>query len=375
MILREKNEKVEAVHGTVAAFPREFFGYFGWPTLTRMADGTLLAAASGLRNAHVCPFGRNVICSSHDDGASWTSPRVINDSPLDDRDTGVIEIGEGTFLLSWFSTDNRDMLEKAPAADRARWLQGLAGVTDEKAARGVGSWICTSADQGENWTAPVRVPVNAPHGPIRLSSGELLYLGKDFTPGSEGVFGDSGAIFAARSTDFGTTWEQLGEVPLIPGTAEANYHEAHVVELADGRLLGLVRLENSAGLPKLETHQLIDFSMVQSMSDDRGRTWTEAEPLNFHGCPPHLMLHSSDTLVCVYGFRQEPYGERAMISRDGGESWDCHYIIRDDAPDGDLGYPSSVELADESLLTLYYQKPESREDKCALLWSRWKLPA
>ena len=50
------------------------------------------------------------------------------------------------------------------------------------------------------------------------------------------------------------------------------------------------------------------------------------------------------------------------------------YILRDEGPDTDLGYPSSVELDDGSLLTLYYQKRESSQEKCSLLWTRWKLP-
>ena len=64
-----------------------------------------------------------------------------------------------------------------------------------------------------------------------------------------------------------------------------------------------------------------------------------------------------------------------MISLDGGESWECDFSLRDDGPDTDLGYPSTVELADGSLLTMYYQKPDSPEDKCSLLWSRWRLPS
>ena len=42
-------------------------------------------------------------------------------------------------------------------------------------------------------------------------------------------------------------------------------------------------------------------------------------------------------------------------------------------PDGDLGYPATVELGDGSLFTVYYQKAAPGE-KCSLLWSRWKLP-
>jgi hypothetical protein len=63
-----------------------------------------------------------------------------------------------------------------------------------------------------------------------------------------------------------------------------------------------------------------------------------------------------------------------MMSNDGGETWHYDWVLRDDGPDRDLGYPSSVELADGSIFTVYYQKIDSTEEKCSLLWSRWRLP-
>ena len=81
MNLVRKDSVLPAEHGVIASYPDDFYGYFGWPTVARMPGGTLVAAASGLRNHHVCPFGRSVFFRSTDEGRSWTSPRVVNDSP------------------------------------------------------------------------------------------------------------------------------------------------------------------------------------------------------------------------------------------------------------------------------------------------------
>ena len=114
--------------------------------------------------------------------------------------------------------------------------------------------------------------------------------------------------------------------------------------------------------------------MVQTESGDGGQTWTPAHPLGFHGSPPHLLRHSTGAIVGVYGYRLAPFGQRAMISRDGGRNWTTDLVLRDDGPDADLGYPSSVELDDGSILTVYYQKRASAQEKCSLLWTRWRLP-
>ena len=373
-------KRIEAEHGLISSYPADFFGYFGWPTIARTEDGTLVVAASGLRNAHVCPFGRTVFCKSTDRGRTWTAPTVINDLPIDNRDAGIVPLGDRKLLVSWFSTDTRlasvheTYRQSADETYRRRYASGFARITDASAARWVGSWVRLSKDGGDTWSLPIRVPVTAPHGPIRLRNKSLLYLGKSFLTDSDGHRRGIGAIRAASSADGGRTWEALGAVPLLPGTVDEQYHEPHVVELPGGRLLGLIRMQNHGNAPRLETRGLVHFSLVQTASADGGRTWSPAQPLGFHGSPPHLMLHSSGALLCVYGYRLAPYGQRAMISHDGGQSWQANYILRDDGPDSDLGYPSSVELADGSILTVFYQKVASAEEKCSLMWTRWELP-
>jgi hypothetical protein len=380
MKVESVGRQVDAEHGVVCNFPTDFYGYFGWPTIAKTGAGTLVVAASGLRNAHVCPFGRNVICTSADEGRTWTAPTVANDSPLDDRDTGVVSLGEERLLISWFSTDTRQAAvaqtyrERGDAEHVRRYAAGFARMSDENAARWAGSWVRLSADGGETWERPIRVPVTAPHGPIRLRDGTLLYLGKEFLSDTQGHGRGIGEITAVRSVDGGRTWTLLGVVPLYEGTVEAHYHEPHVVDLPDGRLLGLIRFQNHGTHRRVEELGLVSFSLMQTTSEDGGLTWTPVAPLGFHGSPPHLILHSSGAVVCVYGYRLPPYGQRAMISRDGGRTWQHDYILRDDGPDGDLGYPASVELDDGSLLTIYYQKVGSTEDKCGILWTRWRLP-
>jgi sialidase-1 len=365
-------KRLAAEHGIICRLPGERLGYFGWPSIARLDDGMLVVASSGLRSEHVCPWGKTVLNVSTDDGRTWSAPRVINDSPIDDRDAGVVHLGGGRLLVSWFTSDTRryrqaDWCKRTLGeAELARWDAALAGWTDDLVRRWLGSWVMLSDDRGATWSAPIRAPVSTPHGPIRLASGDLLYLGKDADAMGEG------RIWAARSRDGGRAWTVLGAVPECAGTTPKNYHEPHVIALPTGKLVGMIRVEQLA--VERPADGLINFSLFQTESPDGGATWTPARPTGVCGSPPHLLRHSSGALVCVYGFRRPGYGQRAILSRDDGATWESDWIIRDDGPDGDLGYPASAELADGSLLTIYYQKvPGDR--KCSLLWSRWRLPA
>jgi len=328
-------------------------------------------AGSGLRAEHVCPFGKTVLNVSPDDGRTWSPPRVIQNSMIDDRDAGIVNLGGGRLLVSWFRSDTRIYANEGwiPEAERKTWPSVFAGWTDEGVNALLGSWVMLSDDGGVTWGEPLRAPVSAPHGPIVLRDGDLLYLGKRY-----GIWNDMSVspIAAARSADGGRTWGTLGAVPVCAGTDPANYHEPHLVELPSGRLVGMIRIENSSG-KDLAAAGIPSFSMMQTESGDGGRTWTTARPLGFHGSPPHLLWHTSGLLVLTYGYRQAPFGQRVAFSRDNGVTWDHDWIVRDDGPDGDLGYPSTVELADGRLFTVCYQKAAAGE-KCSLLWSRWRLP-
>ena len=78
--------------------------------------------------------------------------------------------------------------------------------------------------------------------------------------------------------------------------------------------------------------------------------------------------------MATYGIRTTPYGQRACLSHDGGITWDVgnEIVLRDDAPNGDLGYPATVEIEPGELLTVYYQAEENGEKPC-IMATRWSL--
>lgn len=333
--------------------------YHGWPTVAARRNGDLLAVYSGGREAHVCPFGRVELMRSSDGGKTWSWPEVLMDSPIDDRDAGVLETPAGTVLVTTFTS-----LAYQQTLDRAkdwlperleRWKSVNLRASPEQRQQLLGCWMLRSTDGGMTWSAPYRVPLNSPHGPVAVSQGRLLYAGKQLWETSKKV----GVI---ESTDDGKTWRWLSDIPARRGDSIADYHELHAVEAADGRIIVHIRNHNKAN----------ERETLQCESADGGKSWTEPHPIGVWGLPSHLLRLRDGRLLMSYGYRRPPYGNHARISSDHGRTWSEPVVLSDDGASGDLGYPSTAELPDGTLLTLWYER-QKPSPNAVLRCARWRL--
>ena len=91
------------------------------------------------------------------------------------------------------------------------------------------------------------------------------------------------------------------------------------------------------------------------------------------GYPAHVVQLDDDRVLSVYGHRRKPYGIRACISRDDGGSWDIddEVIIRDDLVSGGIGYPVSLLLGDNRLVTVYWD--EDADGQTSVVSSSYQL--
>ncbi len=361
-------KRIPAEHGTVFSQPdSNLFGYFGWPSIAKTEDGTLYAGASGYRNSHVCPFGKTVLMQSRNEGRSWSSPAVIDDSPIDDRDVGLTALPGNRLLLSWFTSDTRHYFPEGESKPHEINFRPVLDSWEEETVRkNIGSLIRIRDEKG-NWGKRQFVKVSAPHGAVRLKNGRLFYLGNSFAKTKEdGTLEFSMQYFcrlgiqAIASDDDGKTWSELGTIPKAPDPYL--FCEPHVIERNNGEILAMIRYQGNG-----------EFSIWQAVSGDGGRNWSTPVKIT-DGAPPHLMRHSNGVLICTYGYRRPGFGQRVMFSRDDGNTWSTDWILRDDGYSIDLGYPATVELSGGTLYTIYYQSPQADTHNCAILSSRWELP-
>ena len=354
--------------------------YIGWPTACLRKNGELLAVFSGDRDEHICPFGKVQMIRSKDLGETWSVAQTICNTPLDDRDAGILELPNGDLLVTWFTSvaymgSIRDRGKLKPGSPQFYWW-----LHDEKIPKTVkenwlGYYTARSTDGGKTWEPPIKTSGSANHGPIVLKDERLLMVGRRWLgDGTSAVWqGVKHDLPVEESRDNGRSWQVIAMIEPTPPDELGQFHEPHVVETADGRLVAQFRF-HAKPAPGKKGRDEAQCLLRQAESADGGRTWTRMVSTQIQGYPPHLLRLRGGRLVTVYGRRLGPhYGEYACVSDDHGRTWDVANEIKLAGHfDGDLGYPASVELPDGTLLTVYYQAENKGEQTC-LMGTRWRL--
>ena len=139
------------------------------------------------------------------------------------------------------------------------------------------------------------------------------------------------------------------------------------VRCSETKLVTAIRRRESSGT-WIETY----------LTNDDGQTWdflSWVAPTGGNNGNPPGMVRLRDGRLCVtYGFRGVPYGIRAKISSDEGQTWSEEIILRDDGREWDLGYPRTVQRMDGNLMTIYYFTTDEHPEQF-IGDTIWEVPA
>lgn len=347
--------KIKLIGSTkiIMSNPEGHRAYFGWPTLAKLRNGKLAVGASGYRLEHICPFGKGVIAFSDDEGEHYSKPEAVFDTVLDDRDVGLTVFGESGLIATSFN--NTLEFQRGNMPQTKECFDYIDSVSPEDEADALGVSFRISKDNGKSFGRIYKSPVTSPHGPIVLNDGTILWIGT--------VYGEQGKIEAYTiNPDDGSVsfYSRIG----TDGCGGLMLDEPHAIQLPDGKIICHFRIEE-------ESKNI--FTLYQSVSEDNGKTWSEPRQIikDDSGAPAHLFLHSSGTLISAFSRRTLPYGIRVIFSNDGGESWSEEQIIYENNCSDDLGYPSTVELGDGSLLTVFYAVEGDENSPAVILQQKW----
>jgi hypothetical protein len=320
------------------------------------------------------PEFRNWLMRSGDDGRSWSAPEAVPGYDWSGVEcAGLTALGGSRVMLHqwrffWYplgAAKGRSHLRMP--ADLLRGLTLSPELDIDRAlleaperiapwARGGGETaVHLSEDGGESWAETHRIataPFSGGYGmrsAVLLSDGAILLALSDIPNYRQ--------VFVVRSEDGGRHWRPP---VLAAAKPDSEFEEPSLLRLENGRLLMLMRDNGTRQLHRV-------------FSEDEGRSWSPPEALPVEGYPPHLLALPDGRILCTYGWRQPDFGIRAVLSADGGESWDIENTIqiRGGLPNKDLGYPATVLEDGGSLFTVYYG--QDGDGVTCIMGTRWQL--
>jgi len=304
----------------------------GIPSIERAENGRLWAVwyTGGTGEG---PDNYVVAVTSGDDGATWSPLKLAIDPPEDVRafDPEVWVDPTGRMWLFW--------------AQGYSWWDGRAGV-----------WAITTDDPDDEdatWSEPRRLCNGIMMcKPTVLTSGEWLLpaavWGREPNSTGEGKQFDLGDEIGGNvvcSTDEGQTWEYRGgaQVP------QRVFDEHMVIEHQDGRLSVFVRTEYGVG---------------ESVSTDRGRTWSPGRPSNIPNVNSRPFVRRLQSGAMLAVTHLPPDGKTrshlmAHLSTDDGATWTGGLMIDERKA---VSYPDGVQAPDGTIYVIYdYQRTDAKQ--------------
>ena len=307
--------------------------------LTRLPDGKLIAAVCRERTRSYFDV---LIYSSADEGLSW---KRVDKTPLCGKEPSLTTLPDGAMVLT---------------------VQGGKVACGPQAVDGANP-VSRSRDGGVTWETHQLRGVDYPRNLIVEKNGSLLMVRAYQVPGRSDV--ETGPDFeSCRSRDGGVTWScAVGKAPWN------SYHgEVCAIRLRNGKLLAATR----RSVPGTRDAHGFGETMLTESSDD-GRTWAKPWSMSNTGEVHAYLTELRDgRLLSSYTSYHVPFGTAAVVSRDGGKTWDLpHPSQLAFSAEAQGGWPVTLERQDGSLLTVlavtnYFRQPL----KFTCEFVRWQLP-
>lgn len=156
------------------------------------------------------------------------------------------------------------------------------------------------------------------------------------------------------SRDDGNTWTEFYEI-------DEGINETSILALDENTLLASSRTATNS-------------HMKLYKSTDEGKTWTFIEDSScLHQIPSSLIKLNDGRILMCYGVRNNQKSIMYRVSDVNGENWTEPNVLVVLEGAGDMGYPSSVQLAGGTIVTAYYANGITEHNRyhCGVI--RWTL--
>ena len=338
------------------------------PRLNRFQTGEFAVIVRDIPN-HATALGGLDLYVSHDGGIHWVKRSDLPDF-LPDKGCGGGAFGvltDGTLVVTVSKFDHRTKPREfypyfTRSTDSGHTWEGLQPL----------AIIPEGMDRAVTW------------GRILQQSNGTALLG--FYAWRNGEEQTKNSAYLLRSTDSGRNW---GNYSLI---AADDYNETALLLPDDNHIIAVMRSRQENGV--YGTGE----ALFQTNSADGGATWSTPQRLTLDQQHPGDLIRLRDgSLLLAYGNRidgnrvvkanlaegehivdgdavENRNGVKILVSTDNGRTWgpDGGLALYEGCISDDCGYPSSVQLDDGTIVTVFYEETVRRKDFRAVAL-RYKL--
>ena len=331
-----------------------------FPVLDKLQTGELAVIVRNRpHHSFASPAGLELYVSE-DEGVRWVRRSEVSHGYYSDcRNPAFGVLNDGTLVL------------------------GVASFLPSQIPRKVELYFSRSSDNGLTWEPlrqmplPVDMDRASPYGRIVQQPDGTLLMPVYWLNSSQ----------ICRSTDGGRSW---GDYSLI-GSGEVS-SETAVLSLDNAHIIAVVRSMQKNGV--YGTGE----ALFQTDSADGGETWSEPKRLTLDQQHPADLIKLKDgSLLLTYGNRidgncvveanladgngavdrdilKSHNGVKILLSTDNGQTWgpEGGIVIYEGCISDDCGYPSSAQLEDGTIVTVFYEETIRRKNFRAVAL-RYKL--
>lgn len=341
--------------------------YVAFPCFARMPDGKIFC---GFRHAaerqkeygrvtHVDPTAKIGYIVSDDQGKTFGKEfHTILNSEISDQDPCINVLSDGRVIVSYFQWDLVPVgqgPEKWGEDNFKRYGRTLHNKYD---CFHIGIAYSISDDNCKTWkhyptlrTEGLPICSGVRGNIIELEDGSLLMPFYGCLN-----YGESNRVGLLKSLDRGESWSVLS-VMAFDTNHEKQFLEPNIFKTKSGKIIGFFRTQSDWMKPGVNFEDTY-LNLHISESYDNGATFQPVREIeNFWtSSPVHALQLKSGKVLLSYGYRKSPYGVRIRVcNEDLSDISEAEEIIlRDDAPNGDLGYPHAIQLDNDEIIVSYY---------------------